>query len=125
MRAAGTTRPSVVARFNPIAEQTGIKARTKQARPGSGSNASYRWNSKEVFITEVLRHERIGLLPMPTGAFPGLLRNKCVAEFSMRKKQVFVLIENVWPDARKRHDTRQFPDCPSSWHSSEIILKDR
>ncbi len=32
-------------------------------------NGTIRWKSKEVFITEVLRRERIGLLPTPAGAF--------------------------------------------------------
>lgn len=32
-------------------------------------NGTIRWKSKEVFITEVLRRERIGLLPTPTRAF--------------------------------------------------------
>jgi hypothetical protein len=32
-------------------------------------NGTIRWRGKEVFITEVLRRERIGLLPMPAGAF--------------------------------------------------------
>ena len=32
-------------------------------------NGTIRWRGKEVFITEILRRERIGLLPMPTGAF--------------------------------------------------------
>jgi hypothetical protein len=31
-------------------------------------NGTIRWKSKEVFITEVLRRERIGLLPTPAGA---------------------------------------------------------
>lgn len=32
-------------------------------------NGTIRWKSREVFITEVLRRERIGLLPAPNGAF--------------------------------------------------------
>ena len=32
-------------------------------------NGTIRWKSREVFITEVLRRERIGLLPAPDGAF--------------------------------------------------------
>jgi len=32
-------------------------------------NGTIRWRGKEVFITEVLRREQIGLLPMPAGAF--------------------------------------------------------
>jgi hypothetical protein len=32
-------------------------------------NGTIRWKSKEIFVTEVLRRERIGLLPTPAGTF--------------------------------------------------------
>lgn len=32
-------------------------------------NGTIRWKSREVFITEVLRRERVGLIPTPKGAF--------------------------------------------------------
>jgi hypothetical protein len=32
-------------------------------------NGALRWKSKKVFITEVLRRERIGLLPTSTNTF--------------------------------------------------------
>ncbi len=37
-------------------------------------NGTIRWKSREVFITEVLRRERIGLSSGPEWSIPGLLR---------------------------------------------------
>ena len=47
------------------------------------NNGTIRWKSKEIFVTEVLRRERIGLLPTETGTLevyfgklrPGVLDN--------------------------------------------------
>lgn len=61
-----------LATFTQMAEQMMRWEVDQIAGPKQKANArreAIRWRSKEVFITEVLRRERIGLLPTSTAAF--------------------------------------------------------